>query len=120
MDLPAWARSRFGRHLARGAGAGGTGRAKVRTRSRAARDCRAAPGRVRALSGACAHLPAICFALRLRIGLSLKAAENEIILSYRYGTRCGAFQWTSAKVLWDIVSFYSRRLTWIAMDIVRI
>lgn len=43
-------------------------------------------GRVRASRGACAQLPAICFALRLRIGLSLKAAENEIIPSYRYGT----------------------------------
>lgn len=91
-NLPARVRSRFGRHLARGGSAVDTVRTECgRGDGRRATAATLGSACVRA-PGACAQLPAICFALRLRIGLSLKAAENEIILSYRYGTRCGAFQ----------------------------
>lgn len=115
IDLPARARSRFGRHLARGESAERRGRAMERTRRRAARDCREARE-----AGACVrpltHVHNYPPFVLLCDSLSgfLKPQKTRL------------FPWNTARCVWsipinleapwDIVPSGSRRLTWIAMD----
>lgn len=114
-NLPARARSQFGRHLARGGSAGKKDRVEERTRRRAARDCREGAECLRGtLRRMCTPTCDLFCSATLHIGglEASRAAENEIMSRHRYDTRCVRFRWELAEFCSGIVGFCKRRLTW--------